>query len=153
MNPSFIINLIVAASLAVVSYFLLPILGIEFSSKLSLALGLLLGGVFAPLIGSLTNINFASNDAEPNEGDSKTLYVGNLPYRANEQSVQEHFESEGKVHSVRLMKDRRTGKRKGYGFVEMDTKGANKAIAKLNDSEFQERTLKVRMAKDKVEEE
>lgn len=153
MNPSFIINLIIAAALAVVSYFLLPILGIEFSSNLSLALGLLLGGVFAPLIGSLINIDFASNDAEPDMRDSKTLYVGNLPYRANEQSVQEHFESEGKVHSVRLMKDRRTGKRKGYGFVEMDTKGANKAITKLNDSEFQERTLKVRMAKDKVEEE
>ena len=152
MNPSFIINLIVAAFLAVVSYFLLPIFGLDISANLSLAIGLLLGGVFAPVIGSLFSFNFASSDAESDDGDSKTLYVGNLPYRANEQSVQEHFESEGKVHSVRLMKDRRTGKRKGYGFVEMDTKGANKAIAKLNDSEFQERTLKVRMAKDKVEE-
>jgi RNA recognition motif-containing protein len=51
------------------------------------------------------------------------------------------------------MKDRRTGKRKGYGFVEMDAKGAAKAIKNLNDSEFQERTLKVRLAKDKLEEE
>ena len=49
------------------------------------------------------------------------------------------------------MKDRRTGKRKGYGFVEMTAAGAEKAIQNLNDSEFQERTLKVRMAKDKVE--
>ncbi|MFT4746846.1 MAG: hypothetical protein ACI8XG_000923 [Congregibacter sp.] len=153
MNPSFIINLIVAASLAVVSYFLLPFLGIDISSNLSLALGLLLGGVLAPFIGTLFGSNFASNDAQPDESDSKTLYVGNLPYRANELTVQEHFETQGKVHSVRLMKDRRTGKRKGYGFVEMDTKGANKAIDNLNDSEFQERTLKVRMAKDKVEEE
>ena len=153
MNPSFIINIIVAASLAVVSYFLLPLLGIDMSSKLSLALGLLLGGVFAPVISSLFGNNFASGDAGPDESNSKTLYVGNLPYRANEQTVQEHFETQGKVNSVRLMKDRRTGKRKGYGFVEMDAKGANKAIASLNDSEFQERTLKVRMAKDKVEEE
>jgi hypothetical protein len=152
MNPSFIINLIVAASLAVVSYFLLPILGIDISSNLSLALGVLIGGVLAPVIGSLLGNNVAS-DAGPAESNSKTLYVGNLPYRANEQTVQEHFETQGKVHSVRLMKDRRTGKRKGYGFVEMDAKGANKAIANLNDSEFQERTLKVRMAKDKVEEE
>jgi len=55
--------------------------------------------------------------------------------------------------SVRLMKDRRTGKRKGYGFVEMNAKGAAKAIKNLNDSTFQERTLKVRLAKEKVEEE
>ena len=79
------------------------------------------------------------------------MYVGNLPYRANEQAVQQHFELQGQVHSVRLMKDRRTGKRKGYGFVEMTAAGAEKAIQNLNDSEFQERTLKVRMAKDKVE--
>ena len=151
MKPSFIINLIVAVSLAALSYFLLPILGIDMPSNFALALGLLLGGALVPIIGSLFGINLAS--AEGEEGSSKTLYVGNLPYRANEQSVQEHFELQGHVHSVRLMKDRRTGKRKGYGFVEMDAEGAHKAIKNLNDSEFQERTLKVRMAKDKIEEE
>ncbi|GGD73042.1 hypothetical protein GCM10011357_30150 [Lacimicrobium alkaliphilum] len=82
-------------------------------------------------------------------GERKTLYVGNLPYRASEQEVSEHFSSHGEVVSVRLMKDRRTGKRKGYGFVEMAEKDAEKAISSLNDTEFQERTLKVRMAKDK----
>jgi hypothetical protein len=151
MKPSFIVNLIVAALLAVVSYFLLPILGIDMSSNIALALGLLLGGILTPVIGSLFGKD--STSAETDEGSSKTLYVGNLPYRANEQSVQEHFELQGQVHSVRLMKDRRTGKRKGYGFVEMDANGAQNAIDKLNDSEFQERTLKVRMAKDKIEEE
>ena len=69
------------------------------------------------------------------------------------EAVQEHFEQQGNVVSVRLMKDRRTGKRKGYGFVEMNTKGAVKAIKNLNDSTFQERTLKVRLAKEKVESE
>ncbi|MFT5313013.1 MAG: hypothetical protein ACI8Z9_001497 [Paraglaciecola sp.] len=151
MKPSLIINLIVAALLAVLSYFLLPILGIDIPSNFALALGLLLGGALAPVIGSLFGNKLTSVDDD--EGSSKTLYVGNLPYRANEQSVQEHFELQGHVHSVRLMKDRRTGKRKGYGFVEMDANGAHKAIENLNDSEFQERTLKVRMAKDKIEEE
>jgi hypothetical protein len=151
MNPSFIVNLIVAALLAVISYFLLPVLGINLSANLALAVGILIGGALAPALGSL--FGGTTDDEGTEEAESKTLYVGNLPYRANEQAVQDHFELQGRVHSVRLMKDRRTGKRKGYGFVEMDAKGANKAIKNLNDSEFQERTLKVRMAKDKVEEE
>jgi xanthosine utilization system XapX-like protein len=151
MKPSFIVNLIVAALLAALSYSLLPILGIDMPSNIALALGLFLGGILAPVIGSLFGKDSSSGDSD--DGMSKTLYVGNLPYRANEQSVQEHFELQGHVHSVRLMKDRRTGKRKGYGFVEMDANGAQKAIKNLNDSDFQERTLKVRMAKDKIEEE
>lgn len=151
MKPSFIVNLIVSALLAVLSYFLLPMLGIDIPSNFALALGLLLGGILSPVIGSLFSKGLASGESD--EDSSKTLYVGNLPYRANEQAVQEHFELQGHVHSVRLMKDRRTGKRKGYGFVEMDANGAHKAIKNLNDSEFQERTLKVRMAKDKIEEE
>jgi hypothetical protein len=151
MKPSFIFNLIVAALLAALSYFLLPMLGINIASNVALALGLFLGGILAPVFGSLFDKDLAGGGSD--DGSSKTLYVGNLPYRANEQAVQEHFELQGHVHSVRLMKDRRTGKRKGYRFVEMDANGAHKAIKNLNDSEFQERTLKVRMAKDKIEEE
>lgn len=90
-----------------------------------------------------------SNDDVSDE-DVSTLYVGNLPYRANEQIVKEHFETFGYVRSVRLMKDKRTGKRKGFGFVEVGAKEADAMIEKLNDSEFQERTIKVRPAKDKV---
>lgn len=122
------------------------------SSHLSAALGVLVGGLLVPALLKL----FSSSNASGEQGDSSevsTLYVGNLPYRADEAAVQEHFEQQGNVVSVRLMKDRRTGKRKGYGFVEMNTKGAVKAIKNLNDSTFQERTLKVRLAKEKVESE
>lgn len=80
-----------------------------------------------------------------------TLYVGNLPYKANEEAVRQFFDSHVAVHSVRLMKDKRTGKRKGYGFIEVVTNNVDSAIDKLNDIVFQERTLKVRPAKDKVE--
>ena len=45
------------------------------------------------------------------------------------------------------MKDKHTGKRRGFGFVEMSEAGAQKAMGKLNDYTFQERTLKVREAK------
>ena len=81
----------------------------------------------------------------------KTLYVGNLPYRANEAAVRELFSNYGNVESVRLMKDKHTGKRRGFGFVEMAANDLDKAIAALNDAEFQQRTLKVREAKERPE--
>lgn len=59
------------------------------------------------------------------------------------------FEEQGKVFNVRLLKDKNTGKRRGFGFVEMAESDADNAITKLNDSEFQQRTLKVREAKQK----
>lgn len=83
--------------------------------------------------------------------DVKTLYVGNLPYRANETSVRELFSEYGAVHSVRLMKDKHTGKRRGFGFVEMAAADLDSAINALNDTEFQQRTLKVREAKERPE--
>ncbi|ASK78222.1 RNA-binding protein [Paraphotobacterium marinum] len=81
------------------------------------------------------------------EKKDETLYVGNLPYRANENDVKTLFEQFGEVKSVRLMKDKKTGKRRGFGFVVMDSKeGLNKAISELNNAEFGQRTLKVREA-------
>ena len=49
------------------------------------------------------------------------------------------------------MKDKHTGKRRGFGFVEMAANDVDKAISALNDSEFQQRTLKVREAKERPE--
>ncbi|WP_340681151.1 RNA-binding protein [Paraglaciecola sp.] len=151
MNSSLFTNIISVLILAVVGYFLFDTVNPAISSAVAVALGIILGGLLSTVLSSLTNSSSTSTSAQ--QTDLSTLYVGNLPYRANEQAVQEHFEKYGSVNSVRLMKDRRTGKRKGYGFVEMDAKGGDKAIKNLNDSVFQERTLKVRLAKDKVEEE
>lgn len=153
MNPSFILNIFITALLAIILYFILPMVAADISSEIAVVIGVLVGGLLVP---SLTKLFSSSTDASDEQGiasEVSTLYVGNLPYRANEEAVQEHFEQQGTVVSVRLMKDRRTGKRKGYGFVEMNAKGAEKAIKNLNDSTFQERTLKVRLAKEKVEEE
>lgn len=149
MKSPVIINLIFSIILAVVAYFALP--SSLFTANAAIAAGILFGGIIIPLLVNL--FNTPSNSDAPVNTSSTTLYVGNLPYRANEQAVKEHFSLQGKVHSVRLMKDRRTGKRKGYGFVEISSKDADKAIRSLNDSEFQERTLKVRLAKDKVTDE
>ncbi len=78
----------------------------------------------------------------------KRLYVGNLPYKANESHVRDLFAEYGQVFAVRLMKDKRTGKRRGFGFVVMAAADAEPAIAKLNEREYMERTLKVRIAND-----
>lgn len=78
--------------------------------------------------------------------DQVTLYIGNLPFKTDEKAVESTFADYGEVFAVRLVKDRRSGKRKGYGFVEMEPVGAELAQAKLNDTEFEGRTLKVRFA-------
>ena len=74
-----------------------------------------------------------------------------MPYRANETAIRELFSNHGSVRSVRLMKDKHTGKRRGFGFVEMAMSDIDKAINALNDTEFQQRTLKVREAKERPE--
>lgn len=146
MKSPVIFNLIFSVILAVILYFL-PFVE-ALTANLAIAIGVIIGALVVPLLVALVNKD--SESAISITSESTTLYVGNLPYRANEQAVKEHFELEGKVHSVRLMKDRRTGKRKGYGFVEMDSKDADRVISNLNDSEFQDRTLKVRLAKEKA---
>ena len=121
---------------------------------LTVSAALLISGIVTPWLASLIQSPSSSDArAHSNEGAVETLYVGNLPYRANENAVKEYFSSYIEVQSVRLMKDRKTGKRKGYGFIEVVTDDLNSVIDKTNDSIFQERTLKVRPAKDKVDHE
>ncbi|GAA6173786.1 hypothetical protein NBRC116592_34560 [Colwellia sp. KU-HH00111] len=104
-------------------------------------------------IATLVDVSAKNTNSTPvvtgSDNEIKTLYVGNLPYRANEAAVRELFANYGNVESVRLMKDKHTGKRRGFGFVEMPATDLAKAIAGLNDTEFQQRTLKVREAKDR----
>ncbi|GAC20074.1 RNA recognition motif domain-containing protein [Paraglaciecola arctica] len=152
MNPSFILNIFTTVIFAIVLYVILPIVASDLPSQWAAAIGVLVGGLLVPALSKLFS-STSSSGGQDESSEISTLYVGNLPYRADEEAVQEHFEQQGSVVSVRLMKDRRTGKRKGYGFVEMNAKGAAKAIKNLNDSTFQERTLKVRLAKEKIEEE
>ena len=60
------------------------------------------------------------------------IYVGNLPFSADEASVRVLFEAHGKVDSVALINDRETGRPRGFGFVEMPSADAQRAIATLN---------------------
>ncbi|MGN0008927.1 MAG: RNA recognition motif domain-containing protein [Desulfovibrionaceae bacterium] len=78
---------------------------------------------------------------------AKSIYVGNLPWSATEDQVQELFGSYGKVLSVKLVSDRETGRARGFGFVEMDDAEAAAAIEALDNSVFGGRTLRVNEAK------
>lgn len=133
-----------ALVLALVAKFTFTILAATLPSDWVVAIIVLVAALITAIIAS------APQQVSAAATNSKTLYVGNLPYRANEAAVRELFSTHGQVFSVRLMKDRQTGKRRGFGFVEMAANDAEPAISALNDSEFQERTLKVREAKDKA---
>ncbi|WP_228517802.1 RNA recognition motif domain-containing protein [Aliidiomarina indica] len=117
-----------------------------------LALGTFLGGVLTPFVSFYLKQKKDTTASNPpskrsRKGtDSRTLYVGNLPFKVTEEEVEGVFGRYGEVYEVRLVKDRRTGRKKGYGFVEMEVTGADLALAKLNDKDFEGRTLKVRTA-------
>ena len=77
------------------------------------------------------------------------LYVGNLSYDANEQDLEDLFKEFGDITSVRLIKDRETGRSKGFAFVEFANDSAAQAALKLDGKELKDRQLKVNVARDK----
>ena len=82
----------------------------------------------------------------------KNIFVGNLDFNANEESVRSLFERYGQVNSARIMTDRETGRSRGFAFVEMTDAGeAEKAIAALNGTELGGRALTINEAKPKTD--
>jgi len=77
------------------------------------------------------------------------LYVGNLPFTANEETVKAMFAEFGNVETLSLVKDRETGAPRGFGFVEMSSGDAAKAMQSLNGKDFGGRPLKVNEAQDR----
>lgn len=83
---------------------------------------------------------------------SVQIYAGNLSYRMTEDSLKELFEQHGEVTSVKIIRDRETGRAKGFGFVEMsDKEEAENAIKKLDGAEVEGRNIKVNFAKPRRE--
>ena len=76
------------------------------------------------------------------------IYVGNLPYEVTEEDLRQAFQSFGQVDAVNIIKDRYTGRSKGFGFVEMPSEAeARAAIEALNGQELKGRALKVNEAR------
>jgi RNA recognition motif-containing protein len=76
------------------------------------------------------------------------LYVGNLPYETSESDLEGLFAQAGTVASVNVMRDRATGRARGFAFVEMASEAdAQAAITQLNERPFGGRTLTVNEAR------
>lgn len=76
------------------------------------------------------------------------IYVGNLPFSATSESLNEMFSKFGSVDSAKIVMDRDTGRSKGFGFVEMSSADdAAKAIESLNGSDQGGRSLVVNEAR------
>ena len=79
---------------------------------------------------------------------SKKIYVGNLPYTATEADLQKMFESFGELGEVVIIKDKFSGRSKGFGFVTInDDAEAARAISELNGKDVGGRALTVNEAK------
>lgn len=141
--PSFasiVKSLVIAILLAVAGYFLFPLLGLEETPALklftlTLAAGALLGGILVSLQPA------TGSDAAGSE--IKTVFVGNLAFKATQEELNTLFAKYGSVQSVRIMKDRATRRPRGFAFVEMEARAADKAIKSLDGKEFLGRNLRV----------
>ena len=75
------------------------------------------------------------------------IYIGNLNYSVRENDLKEVMEDYGTVVSVKIIKDRETGRSKGFAFCEIEEDdAAKKAIAELNGSEYAGRPMVVKEA-------
>ena len=81
----------------------------------------------------------------------KVLYVGNLPFTATEEEVSAMYSEFGAVNSVKIIKDKETGRSRGFCFVEMEDDAALKAIEGTNGKDYSGRNLRVNEAREKTE--
>lgn len=80
------------------------------------------------------------------------LYVGNLSYDTTEESLRRAFSQAGKVVAVDIIKDRDTGRTKGFAFVTMNTQEeAETAIKLLNEKSLDNRVIRVNIARPREE--
>ena len=80
------------------------------------------------------------------------IYVGNLSYDATEDDIEQAFAEYGEVTSVSIIKDRETGRSRGFGFVEMsDGEQAKEAIEKVNLTDIAGRRVTVNEARPRTD--
>ncbi len=140
-SKNIIKTIITAFILAIITYFVIPLLNLnELGTARLAAYSMLIGAVISGIVVSTSlELNLFS-------GDQVSIFIGNLAFKANANDLRELFSSYGNVQNVRVMTDRATRRPKGFAFVEMDKKGAKAAIAELDGSEFFGRDIKVNYA-------
>tara|TARA_Y100001970_G_scaffold181065_2_gene220429 strand:+ start:6893 stop:7153 length:261 start_codon:yes stop_codon:yes gene_type:complete len=80
------------------------------------------------------------------------IYCGNISYDTSEDDLRDLFAQYGEVAGVRVIKDRDTGRSKGFGFVDMNNDDeAKEAIEALNEKDFMGRALRINEARPREE--
>lgn len=80
--------------------------------------------------------------------DKNKLYVGNLPYSMNDESLAELFAEAGEVKEAKVITDKYSGRSRGFGFVTMaDEDTAKKAVDTMNGKEIDGRALVVNISR------
>ena len=80
------------------------------------------------------------------------IYVGNLSFNTAEENLRQAFEAYGEVSKVNIITDRDSGRSRGFGFVEMPSKGeADAAMTGLNGQDLDGQTLNVNEARPRTE--
>lgn len=145
-------SLLIAAALTGLAYWILQTQNLTDNSLITLLVGLFIGHLIAACsqvssAQTTTKTKPTTTTGASPSGDTISLYVGNLAYRAQRDDLRELFEHYGQVNSVRIMTDRATRRPRGYAFVEMESGAAQEAIKQLDNSEFCGRNLRVSEAK------
>ncbi|MEK7617203.1 MAG: RNA-binding protein [Patescibacteria group bacterium] len=84
--------------------------------------------------------------------NNKKLFVGSLPWEVDDAKLSEIFSQAGTVVSAQVVKDRDTGRSRGFGFVEMSTdEEAQAAVQNLNGSDVEGRKIVVNIARPREE--
>lgn len=90
--------------------------------------------------------------APGNESDdmSKKLFVGSLSWNTDDHGLRAAFEPHGEITEATVITDRGSGRSRGFGFVTFaDGESADNAIAALNETELDGRTIKVDVAQER----
>ncbi|UAA39361.1 RNA-binding protein [Paraneptunicella aestuarii] len=144
MKSSLFRDVSVTVIIALIGFFIISSVP-DMANNITFAIGAVITGIVV----SVLNSNSSESVEDSDDNETTTLYIGNLAYKVNESAIKKHFSKLGYVKSVRLMQDKRTGRKKGFGFVEVANDVADKMINEFNDTTFYDRTLKVRLAKER----
>jgi len=150
-------SLLIAAPIAGLAYWVLQTQQMTGNGLITLGIGLFIGHLIAtcsqpsPTQNKPATKQAAKTTAASQSGDTISLYVGNLAYRAQRDDLQALFAQYGQVNSVRIMNDRVTRRPRGYAFIEMESNGAYEALSQLDNTDFCGRNLRVSEAKQKKE--
>src|SRR5215211_405997 len=94
------------------------------------------------------SFTFAAHPQEKSTAMEAKLYVGNLPYTTVDADLQNLFSQAGTVKSAQVIRDRASGRSKGFGFVEMSSSDeAQGAITMFHGKDFSGRPLTVNLAR------